>query len=176
MFWSLSSRWVVLDLPSRLDDLVVELLERCGHVLLVTTTDLASVKDARLAAEILGRLGVSTGAWSLVCNAVGAPGGLDVANVEQHVGVKALGVIPNDPAVSRSLLAGCPVVLGASQSPAAVALSSLADRLVRDSGSGHPIGLEPASTTGLSQHRGSRRPMFPGLMAGIRHALADRIG
>lgn len=170
------SSWLVLDLPSRLDDLVVELLERCGHVLLVTTTDLASVKDARLAADVLSRLGISSGAWSLVCNAVGAPGGLDVAYVEQHIGVKAIGVIPHDPAVSRSLLAGCPVVLGSPQSPAAAALGALANELSGVPASGHPVGSLPIRDVGLLRHPGAVGSMLPRLVAGVRHAVIGRAG
>lgn len=170
------SSWLVLDLPSRLDDLVVELLERCGHILLVTTTDLASVKDARLAADILSRLGISSEAWSLVCNGVGAPGGLDVARVEQHVGAKALGVVPNDPAVCRSLLAGCPVVLETSQSPAAAALGSLANQLSGGPAPDSPVGLLPVADSGLLRHSGPLGSMLPRLVAGVRHAVVGRAG
>lgn len=120
---------VVVDLPGRLDDVVVALCDRLGHLLVVTAMDLAAVKDTRLAIDTLARMGVSPSAWSLVCNAVGAPGTLPVAAVESQLGVAASCVVPHDATVPESLTAGHPVVVTAPGSPAARALAALGDRV-----------------------------------------------
>ncbi len=125
-----STPWLVVDLPSHIGDLTLDVIDRSRHLLVVTGTDPSSVKDARIVADTLTRLGVGTERWTLVCNGAHGSGGLSITSIEQHVGVSAGAVIPVDPAVPQSLLRGNPVVLESPGSAAAVAFASLVDRLV----------------------------------------------
>lgn len=122
--------WLVVDLPSYMGDLTVEVIEHSSHLLVVTGTDPPSVKDARVVADTLDRLGIAPDTWTLVCNGVNAREGLSVSQIQQHVGVQAGAVIPDDPAVSLSLLRGNPVVLDNPRCDASQALQALVDNLI----------------------------------------------
>jgi pilus assembly protein CpaE len=122
--------WLVVDLPSHIGDLTMEVIEHSGHLLVVTCADPPSVKDARVVADTLDRLGIAPDAWTLVCNSVNARGGLSVGQIQQHVGVVAGAVIPDDPAVALSLLRGNPVVLDNPRCDASQALQALVDNLI----------------------------------------------
>jgi MinD-like ATPase involved in chromosome partitioning or flagellar assembly len=130
--------WVVVDLPSHIDDLTMDVLDASSHLLVVTATDPSSVKDVRAVADTLARLGVAPEAWTLVCNGVGAADSLSVAQIEHYIGVRAGAVIPLDPAIPAALARGNPVTLEFPQSPSARAVADLVDVLTTTAAPGAP--------------------------------------
>jgi Flp pilus assembly CpaE family ATPase/DNA-binding response OmpR family regulator len=118
---------VVVDLPSRLDDLVVDLVAASKTLIVVTATDLPGVKDTAVALDVLRRLGVADESWLLVCNRVGEAGGLSLSQIESYLGLRIHQVVPDDPAVRRAARRGRPVVVDAPGVPAARALRCLAE-------------------------------------------------
>jgi ATP-binding protein involved in chromosome partitioning len=64
--------------------------------------------------------------------------------------VPLIGQIPLDTRVREAGDAGEPIVLAAPETPAAVALNAIADRLAvrRESIAGRPLGLTPAARRG----------------------------
>ncbi len=143
--------WLVVDLPSHIGDLTMEVIEHSTHLLVVTATDPPSVKDARIVADTLHRLGVAPHAWTLVCNGVSARRGLSVAQIQQHVGVVSGPVIPEDPAVALSLLRGNPVVLDSPGCGASRAFQKLVDDLIGTEGPVPSVHMATRPSHRLSQ-------------------------
>jgi pilus assembly protein CpaE len=136
---------VVIDLPTRLDDLAADLVAASRHLVVVTSTDLPAVKDTAVALNVLRRLGVTDATWSLVCNRCGEAGGLSPSEVGSHLGLPVRHCIPDDPSVPRAGRRGRPVIVDAPGAPAARALQSLADVLsMAEAPHGSPTGGWPA--------------------------------
>lgn len=123
-----ASAWVVVDLPSLVDDRAMEVIDRATRVIVVATAEPLGMKDARAAGDLLDRLGVGP-RWSLVCNAPQVASGLGEGALEAHVGRRVVVSVPHDPAVGAAVLRGCPVVLDAPYAPAARAVAALAGSL-----------------------------------------------
>lgn len=135
--------WVVVDLPSHLDELAVGLIDRAQRIVVVTRPALASVKAAHIALETFGRLGIADRSPMVVCNGVGDDDVLAVAEVEHHVGRRIAAVVPLDPEVEASVLEGRPVVVARPTNPAARSLASLAASLRGDATAS--FGVAPVS-------------------------------
>jgi len=111
-----------------------------NEVLLVTTPDPTSLRDAYAMAKVLNkRAGVD--AIQLVANQVSSEaGGLEV--YERLLGIaqrflslelRYLGCIPKDETVARAVASGHPYVIGATNDSSARALESLVERLMQRS-------------------------------------------
>ena len=121
---------VIVDTASAFDDVTLAVLERADDIVLVTGCDVASVKNAKVARHTLQLLQIPESRIHLVINRVPAKTLLSVADVEKALG-PATCVVPDDPAVARASHEGTAVVLDAPRSPAARALTRLADRVLR---------------------------------------------
>lgn len=120
--------WVVVDLPSIVDDRVVEVLDRSCQVVIVASPDPLALKNARAGVDLLERLGLGD-RWSVVCNAPTAHAGVGVGAVEQHLGRRVRACIPHDANLPAAVVRGRPVVVDAPTGPSAVAFLALADTL-----------------------------------------------
>jgi len=132
-----ATRWVVVDLWSRIDDVVADVVASADVVVIVTTLDLAAVKDTGVAVRTLVRLGIPPGRCRLVCNDAGRPGDLELHQVQAHSGLPVAAVVPRDDAVPLALRQGVPVVEGAPGSLAAAGLAAVAASVV---GAPPPVG------------------------------------
>ena len=109
-----------------------------NEVLLVTTPDPTSLRDAYAMAKVLNkRAGVSS--IELVANQVASEAGgrevyerlLGIAQRFLSLELNYLGCIPKDESVSRAVASGHPYVIGAPHCRAARALESLVERLLQ---------------------------------------------
>lgn len=130
--------WVVVDVPAVLDDRSIEVLDRAGHVVVVTTPDPLAVKAAGALVDLLDRLEVAA-PRTVVCNAPhrqisGAPG-----VVEQQLGRRVAVAIAHDESIPAAVVRGRPLLVCAPTAPAARAISALATYLRRPA----PPGAEP---------------------------------
>jgi ATP-binding protein involved in chromosome partitioning len=153
---------LLLDLPPGTGDVAISLAQLLpsSEILIVTTPQVAAAEVAERAGAIamqthqrligvienMSWLELPTGERMEI---FGAGGGAAVAaSLSRLVGaeVPLLGQIPLDTRVREAGDAGEPVVLSAPDSPAAVALRALADRLAvrRESLAGKLLGLRPA--------------------------------
>lgn len=144
-------RATIEDLARRFDVLIIDTGAGIGanpvgfaslanEVLLVTTPDPTSLRDAYAMAKVLNkRAGVDT--IQLVANQVASEaGGLEV--YERLLGIsqrflslelRYLGCLPKDETVARAVASGNPYVIGAPHSKAARALEALVHRLLQRS-------------------------------------------
>ena len=153
---------LLLDLPPGTGDIAISVaqLVPSAELLVVTTPQMAAQEVAERAGSIalqthqhivgvvenMSWLELPTGERMEI---FGAGGGAEVAgSLSRLVGahVPLLGQIPLDPRIREAGDAGSPIVLSDPSSPAAIALSAVADRILvrRESLAGKPLGLRPA--------------------------------
>jgi pilus assembly protein CpaE len=123
-------QFVVVDTPSVLGEHVVSMVERADDVVLVSTAELPSIKNTKLALQTLRMLSIQQSKLHLVMNSVGGRTKLDVGEVERMLQLRAACTVPADLAVPQSVNKGTPVVLDAPRSGPARALEQLVDRLL----------------------------------------------
>jgi pilus assembly protein CpaE len=105
-------------------------LDRSDQLLLVSTPDVPSMKNIRLALQTLELLGFPLDRVALVANRSGMAGGASVAEVSDTIGRDVRFVLPEDPAVPASINSGVPTVLYESRSRFTKAVQSLVGTLV----------------------------------------------
>jgi ATP-binding protein involved in chromosome partitioning len=154
---------LLLDLPPGTGDIAISLAQFLpnAEILVVTTPQMAAAEVAERAGAIavqthqrlvgvvenMSWLELPTGERMEI---FGSGGGATVAeSLTRIVGAKVplLGQVPLDTRVREAGDDGTPIVLVAPESPAAQALSAIADKLAtrRESLAGKPLGLTPAS-------------------------------
>jgi len=154
---------LLLDLPPGTGDVAISLAQLLpsAEILVVTTPQLAAAEVAERAGSISLQTHqrlvgiVENMSWLELpdgqrMEVFGAGGGSAVAgSLSRLVGahVPLLGQIPLDPRVRESGDSGRPIVLADPTAPAAVALSTVADKLAvrRESLAGRSLGLRPAA-------------------------------
>jgi len=108
-------RWglVYVDTPPDItSDVVGECVEIASRIVLVVTQDAASLRQCKIAMEILWKLGVKRDVVAVVLNRVSKDSLMPQGKVEEFLGVELSGVIPDDrKAVERSIFEGRPVIL-----------------------------------------------------------------
>jgi pilus assembly protein CpaE len=141
--------YIVIDLPPHFDDVVVALLVEADVVLLVASMDIPSIKNLKVGIQTLDLLSLAGNKLHLVLNRANARVHLDVGDVERALGVEAEYRIPSDISIPQAVNRGVPVVLDKPRAPAALALRSLAESLLRTdlppSGAPDEIETEPDS-------------------------------
>jgi ATP-binding protein involved in chromosome partitioning len=157
---------LLLDLPPGTGDVAISLAQLLpsAEILVVTTPQAAAAEVAERAGAIalqthqrlvgvvenMSWLELPTGERMEI---FGSGGGATVAaSLSRLVGadVPLIGQIPLDTRVRESGDAGEPIVLASPDTPAALALAAVADRLAvrRESIAGRPLGLTPAARRG----------------------------
>jgi len=117
---------VVVDLPAGNDEVSRALVEEADAIVLVTTLDVPGVKHLHRGLQRPGLPTERDPRCHLVVNRAGARGGLAVREVERVLDLRGAHSVPDDPAVTRAVNAGVPVVRSAPRAPAGRALARLA--------------------------------------------------
>ena len=104
--------FVIVDCSPFLDQTTIAALDQADTVLLVTTPDLAALKNAARFLRLGLRLGYAEQKLRLVVNRFNQPGAVSSADLEQHLSYRISFRVPNDNAVSQSLNRGEPVASG----------------------------------------------------------------
>ena len=103
--------YVVIDTPGAFNELVATALEAANIILLVTSMDIASIKDTALALEMLRAAAVSEDKVKLIINHSTSANSLRPEDVERVLEYEVFWRIPHDVAVSNSNQLGQPIVL-----------------------------------------------------------------
>lgn len=143
--------WLLVDSPSGIDRQSLLFLLAADQILVVTTEDITALTDAyAIIKTVLAHRPAAT-VVVVVNQARTYDGGLEAFQRLAHVARRFLGreltmggIVPADPAVSRSVAARMPVAVAEPGSPAARALSSLARKLPTFPAPG-PRQVEPFS-------------------------------
>jgi len=121
---------IVVDTAPLFDGPMLTALDRSDQLLLVSTPDVPSMKNIRLAFQTLELLGFPLDRVSLVANRAGMAGGASVADVSEAIGREVRFVLPDDAAVPRSINSGVPAMLFETRSPFSRSLKALVETLV----------------------------------------------
>jgi pilus assembly protein CpaE len=145
---------IVVDTAPLFDGPMLTALDRSDQLLLVSTPDVPSMKNIRLALQTLELLGFPLDRVALVANRSGMPGGASVDEVSDTIGRDVRFVLPEDPAVPASINSGVPTVLYESRSRFSKGVKSLVGALVGRDAAPYERATEPAR---------ERRRRLPGL-------------
>lgn len=125
-----TASFVVVDTPSRLDDVVLGLIEVSDDIVYVTGMDIPSIKNSKIGLGILRLLNIPLQKLTTILNRANSRVRLDVGEVERTLGVRIECLIPSDVAVPQSVNKGVPVAIDAPRSGVAKALEQLAETFV----------------------------------------------
>ncbi len=117
--------YVVIDTPGAFNELVATALEDANIILLITSMDLASIKDTALALEMLRAASVSEDKIKLIINHSTSANSLRPEDVERVLDYSVFWRIPHDVAVSNSNQLGQPIVLAKPYARASRAINDI---------------------------------------------------
>jgi len=103
--------YVVIDTPGTFNELIAATLELANLILLVTSMDIASIKDTALALEMLRAAGISEDKVKLMINHSTAANSLREEDVSRVLEYDVFWRIPHDLSVSSSTQLGQPIVM-----------------------------------------------------------------
>ena len=118
--------FVIVDTPGTYSSAVAAALDESTTVLLVTSADMASVKDARMAVEALRSEGFNEDRLKLVVNHATNANSVTDADIARAVGCDIFWTIPHDRAVPISTQRGEPLVLADPQAKMAKRIQAMA--------------------------------------------------
>ena len=121
--------YVIVDTPGTFNEIVAVTLESAGLILLVTSMDIASIKDTALALEMLQSADVSEDKVKLMINHSTAANTLREEDVERVLEYKVFWRIPHDLNVATSTQLGQPVVITKPYARVSRSISDLAAAL-----------------------------------------------
>ncbi len=102
--------YVVIDTSPSFSDAVLAALDRSDSIFVITTMDVASIKNTRISLEKLRQLGFVNGRVNLVLNRSDSKVLLEPAEVERALGDRVVAHIPSDRCVPRAVNKGVPVI------------------------------------------------------------------
>ena len=122
--------FVILDTPGTFNEIVAAAIEVGTMILLVTTLDMASIKDTVLALEMLHeRFGNDDERIKVVLNRAGMDTGVREKDVERTLDADLWWRIPQDNEVVKAAQLGRPIVMSRPNSRASIQLKDMARAL-----------------------------------------------
>jgi Flp pilus assembly CpaE family ATPase len=137
---------VVIDTGPLFDGAMLAALDHSDELLLVCNPEVTSLKNVRIGLETIDRLGFDRGRVSLVANRLGAPGGIDRADIELALDTEVAYELPDDRSVPVAVNRATPVVVSDEGGPFARALGQLLPSVF-------PASDEPREAAPTSQRR-----------------------
>ena len=164
-------RTVVVDAGHGFDERRIEVLDRADEILLVTQLNVASLRSARRAVEVMGRLGYKDERMRLVASRVDGSAWVHLEDVRRSLGQPVAFAIANDyPAAIAAIDAGIPLVEGKRSSRAASSLRAMARTLTapdaaNGNGNGNGKGNGKGKPAGFLRWLGAGRGTGPRRLA-----------
>jgi pilus assembly protein CpaE len=121
-----SHDYVIIDTPGTFNEIIAATLEQASLILLVTSMDIASIKDTALALEMLRAASVSEDKVKLLINHCTSANSLREDDVQRVLEYEVFWRIPHDLAVSSSTQLGQPIVLTRPYARVARSITDLA--------------------------------------------------
>lgn len=124
-------KWVIVDTGAGLDDMTIAIAEIASDLILVSSTDVPSVRGIRKESLIMDQLGVRA-KRHFVLNRSDAKVGLAAKDIAASVGLQIDAEIPSSRSVPTSVNVGVPIVEHESRNPAARGIAAFAAELLAD--------------------------------------------
>ncbi len=131
--------YVVVDLPSIFNEVVLNVVEVSDDIIFVAGLDIPNIKNVKIGISTLNMLNVPREKLHLVLNRADSKVKLDVSEVERTLGVEAAAHVPSDVVVPISVNKGDPVVLSAPKSGVARSFEQLASRFLDGAVTQEPV-------------------------------------
>lgn len=131
--------FVVLDTPPSFAEVTLRSFEKADSYILVTTLDLPSLKNIKVAMETLDALGYPRSKWHLALNRANTDVGLGLSDVEEVLGVPVTASIPSSRDVPATLNTGTTLIADSPDHPVSQAIMQLAK---------HEAGVEDTANSG----------------------------
>jgi pilus assembly protein CpaE len=142
---SLEHDFVVVDTPAHLEERIVSVMQVADHILLVSSFDITSVKDAKTTLRLLQSLGIERERVALVLNQTRPRISFPAEDVEKSLRFPLLSSLPYEPGMDESVDNGRPLVLTEPRSGYSRQLRLIVDHVVRANDPGAPARAhEPA--------------------------------
>ena len=123
-------RFIVIDTPGGIDDAALVAMDHSTDLLLMSSTDIPSVRAIQKTVEALTALGLDDRAWHYVLNRSDAKVGLDGNDVREAVGLPIDLAVPDARIMTLAMNQGSPVVESDPRSAAAKAIAEFAGRFL----------------------------------------------
>ena len=134
---------VVVDTSPGLDEYVLQAFDETDEMLLVTTLDVPTLKNVKVAVETLDLLNFPKPRRHLVLNRADDKVGLTADKVESTLGMKISASIPTSSQVAHATNSGEPIIIAQPKHSVSQAITALA-RSVAGSANGAKPGAEPS--------------------------------
>jgi pilus assembly protein CpaE len=121
---------VVLDTPPHFDATTLAALDRSDRLVLLTTMDIPTVKNAKLALQTLNLLQYPRERIALVVNRPLPRADLRESDISRTLDMAITAVIPGDKEIGAAVNRGVPITSSNSRAPAAKAIRDLAELLL----------------------------------------------
>ena len=121
--------FVVVDTAPSFDEFVLQAVDETDEMILVTTLDVPTLKNVKIATETLDLLNFPESRRHLVLNRGDDKVGLSVDKVESTLEMRISQVVPTSPQVANSTNSGEPIVGSLPRHPVSQAIASLARQL-----------------------------------------------
>ena len=121
--------YVILDTPGAFNDIVGTALEAATQVLVVTSVDMASIKDTSFILDLLESESFPKERLMLVVNHANGANTIRASDIERVLRHQVFWEIPHDSEVTFATQVGKPVVIAKPKSRAAVNLNGLAEKV-----------------------------------------------
>ncbi len=106
-----SHDYVIIDTPGTFNEIIATTLEQANLILLLTSMDIASIKDTALALEMLRAASISEDKVKLTINYCTSANSLREGDVERVLDYEVFWRVPHDLAVSSCTQLGQPIVI-----------------------------------------------------------------
>jgi pilus assembly protein CpaE len=121
---------VVLDTPPHFDATTLAALDRSDRLVLLTTMDIPTVKNAKLALQTLNLLQYPRERIALVVNRPLPRADLREGDITRTLDMAITAIIPGDKEIGAAVNRGVPVTVASPRSPASKAIRELAELLL----------------------------------------------
>ena len=121
--------YVVIDTPGTFNEIIAATLELADIILLITSMDLASIKDTALALEMLRAANISEDKMKLIINHCTSANSLREEDVERVLEYDVTWRIPHDYNVANSNQLGIPIVIAKPYARVSRAITDIAHAL-----------------------------------------------
>jgi pilus assembly protein CpaE len=159
------SRYVVVDTPSEVNDVLTEVLAVADLVVVVTTPELTSLRRAQAFLQEARAGDFPMASLRLVLNREGVAGGISNADIAERLGIPVAVALPDDPAlVTYSINRGVPLVQSHPKSLLARRVHELAGQ----------VTAQMASHRGLKAEGSREQAAGPSLRLRVPRAVRVR--
>ncbi|MDX6599061.1 MAG: pilus assembly protein CpaE [Gaiellales bacterium] len=159
---------VVLDTPPHFDATTLAALDRSDRLVLMTTMDIPTVKNAKLALQTLNLLQYPRERIALVVNRPLPRADLRESDISRTLDMPITTVIPGDKEIGAAVNRGVPITVSAPRSAAAKAMRELAELLLPPAASADARVVQAAKGEGKAQ---KERPAAKQASAGRQSVL-----